>query len=86
MMFSSTITSNQNIYYTRGITPKRVTSGASHLRDFAPGLHSFEETVVGDTVFDLKLPGETNLQPSAPSNVFHDCANWSITSHHLHIK
>ena len=30
--------------YTRIITPKHVTSGEAHLRDFAPGQHSFEET------------------------------------------
>ena len=49
--------SNQksNLHYTRGITPKRVTSGGAHLRGLAPGLHSSEETsqrwrAVGDTV------------------------------------
>ena len=41
--------------YTRGITPKRVTSCGAHLRGLAPGQHSSEETsqwwrVVGDTV------------------------------------
>ena len=44
-----------NLHYTRGITPKRVTSGGAHLRGLAPGLHSSEETsqrwrTVGDTV------------------------------------
>ena len=29
---------------TRGITPKRVTSGGIHLRDLAPGQHSSEES------------------------------------------
>ena len=49
--------SNQksNLHYTRGITPKRVTSGGTHLRGLAPGRHSSEETsqrwrAVGDTV------------------------------------
>ena len=49
--------SNQksNLYYTRGITPKRVTSGGAHLRGLAPGVHSSEETsqrwrAVGNTV------------------------------------
>ena len=49
--------SNQksNLHYTRGITPKRVTSCGAHLRGLAPGLHSSEETslrwrAVGDTV------------------------------------
>ena len=33
-----------NLHYTRGITPKHVTSGGVHLRDLAPGQHSSEET------------------------------------------
>ena len=49
------IKSKSNLHYTRGITPKRVTSGGAHLRGLAPGLHSSEETsqrwrAVGDTV------------------------------------
>ena len=32
------------LYYTRGITPKHVTSGGVHLRGLAPGQHSSEET------------------------------------------
>ena len=44
-----------NLHYTRRISPKRVTSGGSHLRGSVPGLHSSEETsqrwrAVGDTV------------------------------------
>ena len=47
--------SKSNFHYTRGITPKRVTSSGAHLRGLAPGLHSSEETsqrwrAVGDTV------------------------------------
>ena len=46
--------SKLNLHYTRGIMPKRVTSGGAHLRGLAPGLHSSEETsqwwrAVGDT-------------------------------------
>ena len=42
--------------YSRHYTPKRVTSGAAHLRRIAPGKHRSEETLqqcraVGDTVF-----------------------------------
>ena len=49
------IANESNLHYTRGITPKRVTSGGAHLRGLAPGLHSSEETsqrwrAVGDTV------------------------------------
>ena len=48
---------NQNFYYTRGATPKRVTSGPARLLDLASGLHSSEETspqcqAVDDTVSD----------------------------------
>ena len=32
------IKSKSNLHYTRGITPKRVTSGGAHLRGLAPGL------------------------------------------------
>ena len=40
---------------SRGITPKRVTSGGAHFRGLAPGQHSFKETLqrwraFGDTV------------------------------------
>ena len=33
-----------NLHYTRGIMPKRVTSGGAQLRGLAPGQHSSEET------------------------------------------
>ena len=36
--------SNSRLHDTRGITPKRITSGGAHLRDLAPVQHSFEET------------------------------------------
>ena len=36
---------NSNLLNTRGITPKRVTSGGVHLRGLAPGQHSSEETL-----------------------------------------
>ena len=47
--------SKSNLHYTRGITPKRATSGGAHLSCFVPGQHSSEETsrrwqAVGDTV------------------------------------
>ena len=32
------------LHYTRGITPKYVTTGGAHFRGLAPGLHSSEET------------------------------------------
>ena len=32
------------LHYTRGIAPKRVTSGGAHLRDLGPEQHSCDET------------------------------------------
>ena len=34
-----------DLHHTRGITPKRVTSGGAHLRGLAPGQHSCAETL-----------------------------------------
>ena len=50
-----------NFHYTRGNTPKRITSGGIHLRGLAPGQHSSEDTsqrwrAVGDTVSDSTAP------------------------------
>ena len=50
-----------NLHYARVITPKRVTSGRSHLRILAPGQrcqHSSEKSCSdGDTASDLTDPG-----------------------------
>ena len=47
----------ENLHSTRGITPKRVTSGGIHLRDLASGQHSSEETSLRwRTVKDCGLP------------------------------
>ena len=51
-----------NLYDTRGITPKRVTSGGVHLHSLAHGQLSSEETsqrwlAVGDTASDLTIQG-----------------------------
>ena len=35
---------DKNLHYTRGITPKRVTSSGAHLRGLVPGQRSSEET------------------------------------------
>ena len=50
-----------NLHYTRGITPKRVTSGGAHFRCLAPGQRSSQEIsqrwrAVGETT-DLTGPG-----------------------------
>ena len=63
----------KNLYYTRDITPKRVTSGGAHLRGIAPGQHSSEKTlqqwqIVNDSVIDLtKL--EIEPRPPAPIGI-----------------
>ena len=59
-----------NRHYTRGFSPKRVTSGGVHLLDLAPGQHSSEETsqrwrAVGGTV-PIWPTRESSLWPSAP--------------------
>ena len=51
----------KNLHKTRGITPKRVTSGGNHLRGLTTEQHSSEESLqwwqaVGDTVSDLTEP------------------------------
>ena len=66
---------NLNLHYTRGITPKRVTSGGINLRDLAPGLHSSEETsqrwrVIGDIVSDLTGPRIEPKTYRADDNIF----------------
>ena len=58
-----------NLHYTRGITPKRVTSGGIHLREFAPGLYSSEETsqqrrAIVDTEYDVN---DSGIEPQTSS-------------------
>ena len=57
-----------HLHYTRGITPKRVTSDLVHRRCIAPGQHSSEETLqrwraVGDTTSDLAISGIEHQKP-----------------------
>ena len=59
-----------NLHYTRGITPKRVTSGGAHIRCLAPGQHSSEEILqrwraVGDTV-PIWPARKSNPRPTVP--------------------
>ena len=59
-----------NFHYTRGITPKRMTSGGVHIRGLVPGQHSSDETsqrwrAVGDTASDLSCLGD-EPRPPAP--------------------
>ena len=60
---------NQIVHYTRGTTPKRVTSGGVHLCGLAPGLHSSKETsqrwrAIGHTEFVLTGP---EIEPRSPA-------------------
>ena len=69
LIFVTFTLKKSNLHYTRGITPKRVTSGRAHLRGLAPGLHSSEETLqlwqaIDDTA-DLTGPGN-EPRPPAP--------------------
>ena len=58
--------SKSYLYYARGVTPKRVTSGGDHLRCFAPGQHNSEK--IYDTVSDL-TGQEIEPQTSRTNNV-----------------
>ena len=67
---------SSDLYCTRGITPKRVTSGGVHLFGVAPKQHSSEETskrwrAVGDTVPDLTYPGIEPLISRTNSKFFY---------------
>ena len=67
-------------HYTRGITPKRVTSAGAHLRCLAPGQNSSEETsqrwrAVGDTVSDLNGPVIKPQTSRTYSDIFNDDLN-----------
>ena len=69
-----------NLYHTRGIIPKLVTTGGINFRGLAPGQHSPEETpqqwrAVNDTVSDLTNPG---IEPRIIGDVFNNGANWPL--------
>ena len=61
----------KNLQYTRGITPKRVTSGGFRLSGLAPGQHNSDKTsqwwrAASDTVSDLAGVGiERKLRSKA---------------------
>ena len=72
--------SKSNLYYTRGITPKHVTSGGAHLRSLAPGQHaetSQRWRAVGDTVFNVT---GLEIDPTPPNQqrCFNNCANCPV--------
>ena len=72
------------LHYTRGITPKRVTTGGVHLRDLALGQHNSEETTqqwrdVGDTVSDLTSPGIEPTTIRTDRDVFNHNVNRRVT-------
>ena len=60
-----------NLHCTCVITPKRVTKGGAHLRGFARGQHSSEETsqrrrAIGDIVSDLT---DLGIEPKLPAPI-----------------
>ena len=66
--------SKSNHYYTRGITPKCITRGGTHLRCFAPEQHSSEETsqrwrAVGETACGRLTEPEIETQISRTDSV-----------------
>ena len=68
-----------NFYYTRGITPKRVTSGGPN-SGLASGQHSSEETsqwwrADDDTVSDSTCQGTEPQASHTDNDVFNDYAN-----------
>ena len=72
-----------NLHYTRGITPKRVTSGGAHFAGLAPGQHSYHKTSqrlggVSDTVSDVTGLGIESKSFRANSNVFSDYDDGSV--------
>ena len=76
-----------NLYYTRRITLKRVTSCGAHLRGLAPGQHSSEEMsqrwrVVGDTVSIFDRPGNRTPDSRTDSVQKHVivCVHYCVTT------
>ena len=45
-----------NLHYTDSITPKRATSDGAHLRDLAPGKHSYENCGIGGVPLATQCP------------------------------
>ena len=78
----------QNLYYTGGITPKRVTSGGAHLHYLAPGQNSYEKSsqrrrAVGDIVSDATSRGiEWNYRNV--SDIFYDYTSTKDADINLH--
>ena len=79
------MTSLKNLHQTRGITPKRVTSGRIHLRGLAPLQHSSEKTpqwwlVVSSAASNLtRLRMEQQIFLTA-NHVFSNEANPCLTT------
>ena len=73
--FFQRLITKSNLHSTRGITPKRVTSGGAHLRGLAPGQQSCDEKLqpwraVGETMFGLTGSEIETKTYRIDSNVF----------------
>ena len=65
---------NSNLHYTRGISPKRVTSGKAHLSGLALGQHSSEETSQRWRAVGGFLPILPNRESNPRSSASKTCA------------
>ena len=76
------ISNKSNLHYTRGITPRCVTSAGVHFRGLALGQQSYKETsqrwrAVDSCVSDLTDPGIKPKTSSADSDALNHWANRS---------
>ena len=78
---------NSNFHYTRGIAPKRVTSGGAHLCGLAPEQSSSEKTsqrwrTVGDALSDF-TESVIELQPYTDGMCFTTELNINVLLHSI---
>ena len=64
-----------NLYHTRGILRKRVTSGWAYLQGLTPGQHSSKWQAIGDTVANLNRPGSEPQTYRVDNAVFNHYTN-----------
>ena len=77
------IASKSNLHYTRGITPKRVTSGEIHRRGLASGQHKNGTEVVNrwqQHMSNLTGPRIKLKTSRTDSDIFNHQANWPMAN------
>ena len=68
-----------NLHYTRGNTPKLVTSGEVHLCNLAPGQHSSKETSLRwRWRHCVRIDKLENRTQTSRTDVFNYYANWPV--------